>query len=276
MSKEAEARVRDELLQELYASALRCSLASSQADVPGGVSAGVAAGLFANLRPTDLLVLPQRGAGTLRTLRDLSYRSQAHTLARDQAACVLPLPTSETAAVAYVLGAATAAPLQRDGALVCVVLPPRSLRASPSQPRGSKSKQQQFPTTWAHAAHYAAVHALPLLFITDAATTQRTQAANPAQPAPLYPTIPVDREDALAIYRVAFECSTRARSASGPSHLQCVAVAGLPAAAMPHGAKAQPEQTLARLEQMLRKRGAFAKAWHRALERRLIREITEA
>ena len=261
MSKEAEARVRDELLQSLYTATLRCTLAGASRGRGGDTGEAVAAGVCANLGPEDLVLLPRRGAPGFRLLRGLGPVPGPPAVAL--AAGVLTLPADEPQAVAFALGAAAAAYSRGGNAarpLVCVVLP------HPLLPGGSARKAAQAPRDWAGGAACAAGLGLPLLLVGDRPRRSKPgpAPARPAYrlPAPLYPSIPVDRDDALAIYRVAFECATRARAGLGPSLLACVSV------------PAQPQVSpLSRLEAMLRQRGAFHKAWRRQLERQLLREL---
>lgn len=257
MTKEEAARVRDELLQSFYADVLRQQLAfAAQPPSPGGEA--LAAGLHANLRSTDLLLLPARAGGGLRLLCGVPARAEKVPPARDLAAGIVTLPRSEAGAVAFALGAAASAAHGRSGALVAVLLPSTARLASPEH----KGKE---PQTWADAGLYAARLALPLLLISDGLAG--VASLTPDQPAPVYPSIPVDRDDALAIYRVAFECASRARSGGGPSHI----------AAVPfrvRGAQAPVLDALMRLESMLRERAAFDKKWRKQLEQRLIRELS--
>ena len=243
MSKEEQARVRDELLQGLYRAGLRCELArgaSGRSTGKGDLDA-LAAGVCANLKPDDLLLLPARGAESF------------HALRRDPAARYL-LPPSEAAGVGFALGLATA--LSR-GRLVCVLLPEKtSLDAAPGT-------QTSVPEDWPGAALYAARHRLPLLLLGG----KTTPVGDPEQPGPAYPSIPVDEDDALAVYRVAYECAARVRMEDGgPSHI-------CPVPFRVRGAEAEPGALL-RLEAALRRRGAFPKPWRRQMERELIRELT--
>ncbi len=269
MSKEAAARVRDELLQSLYAQTLRCTLAFAHAGIEekGQAAIAVAAAVAVILKPEDLLLLPQKGAAAFRVLRSLPALGQVPH--REQAAGVLPLPEEEAAAVAYTLGTAAAVQLSGTGALVCAVLPgSASLRKSEAAGRHRAAARLPFPRSWAEAGVYAVQSSLPLLLVSDQ-TRLKSAAATEAHllPAPLYPSIPVDRQDALAAYRVAFECAARARAEGGPSHLDAVP--------FPAGLPGENETALARLEAALRKRGAFSKVWQRQLERRLVRELTQ-
>ncbi len=275
MSKEAAARVRDELLQSLYAQTLRCTLAFAHAGLAdkGQAAMAVAAGVAANLKPEDLLLLPRKGAAAFRVLRGLtaldSPAAQGQAPHREQALGVLPMPGSEEAAVANALGAAAAARHGGAGALVCAVLPSPASLGEPEAGRPRRSTASlPFPQSWTEAGVYAARGGLPLLLVSDRARLKpATATAAHLHPAPLCPSIPVDRADALAVYRVAFECAARARAGGGPSHLDAVPFpGGLPGETVP---------ALARLEAALRKRGAFSKAWQRQLERQLIRELTQ-
>jgi hypothetical protein len=269
MSKAAEARVRDELLQTLYSHALRCTLAAAA----GGRSADDAApsaGIFANLLPDDTILLPPRTAAGLRILCGLSRVPARGSVGRDRAMRVYPLPRNEAQAVAFCLAMGLAAadtPAPSGGGNSVVVVLPAAVRLSVSH-----AKSQTMPSDWSDAAAYAARAALPVLFVSIENSppgwgSAAGAPADPSQPAPLFPSIPVDRDDALAVYRVAYECLGRARAGGGPSHL---AAAHCPA--LPGGASGG---ALRRLEAMLRRRGCFSKAWQRALEREITREIAQ-
>jgi hypothetical protein len=277
MSKATDARVRDELLQTLYTHVLRCALASATSGLQAE-DAATAAGVFANLRASDMVLLPTRpdghGSG-LRALRGLSPVPSPTGQARDRSARVYPLPADEAQATAFCLamGIAAADALTGDTStpsalshVVVVVLPRRI------QLKVSHAKLRGLPGTWSEAAAWAARAALPLLFVSlerrpAGRNTAAGAAAEPSRPAPLYPSIPVDSDDALAVYRVAFECLARARAGGGPSHLAAARYPALPGALAGDG--------LCRLEAMLRKRGCYSKAWQRALERDLTRELSK-
>ncbi len=244
VSKDEAARVREELLKELYRAVLLCSLAEAQAGKPAG-SHALAAGVYANMKREDLLLLPPRGGSAFRTLRGI--RGQHH--AADFEAGVLTLPRGEEAAASFALGAAAALKRTGGGAMAVVLLPP--LRTEPSP--------------WHESGMAAAKLNLPLLLVSKKKTAPR--AATPEQPAPPYPTIPVDRDDALAAYRVAYECTARARAGQGPS-----AIVGVPFRV--RGQAPEPGAQ-ARLEGLLRARGAWEKAWRRQIERTAVKELTE-
>ena len=273
MSKESDARVRDELLQTLYAGVLEAKLAHAAAGRAAGVYDGsaVAAGVAVNLRPGDLLLLPDGRGDSLRVLRGRGLGKEPGASAGDLQAGLLDLPQEEGAAVAMALGVAATLAHRGEGALACVHAAARGMQTTPARPRA-----QLFPKSWAEAGDWAARHGLPLLLLTEEprrrAAASAKAAGKPAHllPAPLFPTIPVDREDALAIYRVAFECVARMRAGGGPSELRCVPVRSRSHSTDP---AAEPDP-LSRLEAMLRKRGAFQASWKRRLERDLVRKLS--
>ncbi len=277
MSKEAEARVRDELLQQLYAAMLRAQLTAARDRVAGDTTTSrealaMCAGVCANLQLPDLVLLPRRGGAGLRALRNGSAGERDRPSVGELRGGTFTMPRDEAAAVAFTLGAASAHAHTSAGTVVCALVSASSGRPAASRRR---SESGELPTSWAAAGDFAAKLALPLLLLSDQLTPQRTVAdEKPAHllPAPAYPSIPVDRDDALAIYRVAFECATRARAGMGPSHIQCVPFR-LRGEREQGKQQTQPE-ALARLEAMLRRRGAFSKAWRRQLERKLIRELS--
>ena len=260
MSKEAEARVRNELLQGLYTGMLRCTLALAGAGMHTRDDEAVAAGVSTNLLHRDLLLLPPRGGEAFRAIRGLAARGDAVSGPAQRAAGVGTLPRGESQGVAFAIGAATAAAHAGEGALVCVVLP-GGAPASAATPRWKQ------PETWADAAVYAARTALPVIFVSfgTGRSTRGAHLGADLRPTQLYPAIPVDRQDALAVYRVAFECVSRAREGFGPSRIECVPYKVA-------GAESEGLDALGRVEAMLRRRGAFSKVWRRQLERQLIRE----
>ncbi len=274
MSKEEEARIRDGLLQELYAGVLRVRLARSQSSAGAGGRAAfsgaeaVAAGLAANLQELDLVALPHRGAMALRVLRGAAATEQSVSPARDLRAGLLTLPQTEGAAAALVLGASASAMHGAAETVVVALLPP-SAELGPAAAPATRVRAGGFkpPETWAGLASHAARNALPLLFVSDG--TAEVASPGPDQLPPALPTIPVDRDDALAVYRVAFECMGRARLGGGPSHLACVPF-------RTRGRKPAAPDALMRLENTLRARGAFGASWRNGLERRLIRELSGA
>ncbi len=269
MSKEEQARVRDELLQELYRSVLRCTLARAEEGAPGREADldALAAGVGAALEERDLLLVPARGAGSFRVLRGLPYAGSPGAQRRDREMGVLLLPRNEASAVAFALGAAAAlgrVDPQSSMRSVAAVLLPSTLSLTPEAGAAAA------PSSWSEAAAFAAQWRLPLLFLSRHASVRPEKAGEtPAhlRPAPPYPAIPVDADDPLAIYRVAHECAVRARVPDGgPSHIEAV----------PFRMRGQAGEgdALERLEAALRRRGAFTAGWRRRVERASVAELT--
>ncbi len=264
--KAEAARVRGDVLQSLYVGMLRCEMAQGGART--GVSPAVAAGLSQNLRGDDLLLLPQgRSGDAFPVPRGLGPPGGA-SVSRSLLAGIQRYPGDEPAGVALALGAAAAARQGGGGALVCVLLP----RAATLEHAGpGRARTRRFPATWSSAGLYAAQLRLPLLLLSDrpAAPPNSRRSPGIAAPAPLYPTIAVDRDDALAVYRVAFECAARARAGDGPSALECVPF-------RPQGVPAKAESGLVRLETMLRQQALFTARWLERAERQLVKEVAGA
>jgi len=81
------------------------------------------------------------------------------------------------------------------------------------------------------------------------------------------PGMPVDRDDAVAVYRVAQEAIARARSGGGPTLIECMRFA------VP---KQRRPNALATLERALARKGLFTARWKRALVAGYRRELARA
>ncbi len=289
MSKEEQARVRDELLQGLYRSVLRCELARARAgDSSGSGSAldALAAGVCANLKPGDLLLLPARGAESFRVGRGIATAAPGSP--REREAGVFTCPRDGASAIGFTLGLAAALEKNCPRSLVAVLLPSQALKQSTAPAHGkhtrANEKQKKWPVDklpadWNAALPYAAECRLPILFLSAHGAWPR-RFSEPATeggpgPAPLYPSIPVDGEDPLAAYRVAFECAARVRlPGGGPSHIAAVPFRLRRQTENPNASPDASPDARARLEEALRKRGAFSKAWRQQLERTLVAELS--
>ena len=83
-------------------------------------------------------------------------------------------------------------------------------------------------------------------------------------PAREYPSIPVDTQDVIALYRVAHESITRARDGGGPTHI--VGVRWQPAVTNgQRSAKVKTEDAVVHLEQWLTARGLPAAEWRQEI-----------
>jgi TPP-dependent pyruvate/acetoin dehydrogenase alpha subunit len=100
---------------------------------------------------------------------------------------------------------------------------------------------------WRAALQAAAEERLPMIFVAPAA-------ANVAKGAkPGFPSIPVDRDDVVALYRVASESIAHARRGNGATLIECIAWE-LPASGAGKGA-AQPADAIANMERYLAQTG---------------------
>ncbi|HXB61443.1 MAG TPA: thiamine pyrophosphate-dependent enzyme [Acidobacteriaceae bacterium] len=115
------------------------------------------------------------------------------------------------------------------------------------------------------AARFAEEHRLPILFVfpqkgTKAALSLATRRYG-------IPGMPVDRDDALAVYRVAQEAIARARSGGGPTLIECMRYIATPR---------RGQSALATLERSLKRKGLFTASWKRALVADFRRQLAQA
>ncbi|HEX4309358.1 MAG TPA: thiamine pyrophosphate-dependent enzyme [Acidobacteriaceae bacterium] len=105
---------------------------------------------------------------------------------------------------------------------------------------------------------------LPVLLV-EYGNAKKPRAGKKKKPAALeYPSIPVDTQDVIALYRVAHESITRAREGSGPTHI--VGVRWQPAVKSgQRAAKVKTEDAVVHLEQWLTARGMPAAEWRREI-----------
>jgi TPP-dependent pyruvate/acetoin dehydrogenase alpha subunit len=93
----------------------------------------------------------------------------------------------------------------------------------------------------------AATHCLPVLYVLEGSLP-------PADFCGLIPVIRVDDSDAVAVYRVAYESTTRAREGGGPTVMECAAWPGK-----------QSEDALLKLENYLAGKKLFRREWKERL-----------
>lgn len=190
----------------------------------------------------------------------------------DAAQGLLPCAGEEQAMLA--VGTALAAHLNHSGSVT--VLYESSLV--------SARKRQPEPgiPAWTHAAQMAAALHLPLLFV---ASIPFAPPSGPRKPPPAMPSIPVDRCDALALYRVIYECLARARTGGGPAWIECCAWP-LPPGPAEQGPAAQgvasdpvaptKPAALMNMEQALRSRKLFDRHQQRQVQSALEKEFAHA
>jgi TPP-dependent pyruvate/acetoin dehydrogenase alpha subunit len=79
---------------------------------------------------------------------------------------------------------------------------------------------------WQHALQRASDEKLPILFVAPTAKPARTQSQTKPQPSYTFPTIVVDGNDVVAVYRVATEAIFHARKDHGATLIECVHTPG--------------------------------------------------
>jgi TPP-dependent pyruvate/acetoin dehydrogenase alpha subunit len=104
---------------------------------------------------------------------------------------------------------------------------------------------------------------LPVLFVEE---QQKARGANSRKkrPALEYPSIPVDTQDVIAMYRVAHESITRARDGGGPTHIVGVEWK-LAASGRKRAPKSATGDAVRHLEHWLIARGLPVEAWRREI-----------
>jgi pyruvate dehydrogenase E1 component alpha subunit len=108
---------------------------------------------------------------------------------------------------------------------------------------------------------------LPVLLVEHLSTRRQRDASKKKRKKPAafeYPSIPVDAQDVIAMYRVAHESITRAREGSGPTHIAALRWQ-LPASAGKRTAKVETQDTVQHLEEWLVARGLPAQEWRREI-----------
>jgi len=105
--------------------------------------------------------------------------------------------------------------------------------------------------SWRQAFHFALAHDLPLILIRQSARPLRPVSSRGRRgkgaPGNL-PIIPVDANDAVALYRVAHEAIAHARGGSGPTLIDCVPLRLA-------GERKQDSDCIARMERYLQAKG---------------------
>jgi pyruvate dehydrogenase E1 component alpha subunit len=266
MNNEKPSPMSEAVLWRLYRRLLGLHLLDEQLPASKAKShnahAAIAAALIENLVEGDTLGLAPGDLATrylcgvpLEQLRAAALprrgrrRSTSWALAADAAHGLLPCSGEAQANLA--VGAALSARLHATGG-VMVLFDSTAARSRKTGVVG-----------WEHAVQSAVSLQLPLLFVTGAPSPD---APGPRKPPPALPAIPVDRNDALALYRVIYESAARARTGGGPTWIECCAWP-LPEAAL---------SPLDKIEAALRSRRLFDRRHQRHIEHSLHKEFSEA
>ena len=125
---------------------------------------------------------------------------------------------------------------------------------------------------WQKALTFARAKALPVLFVvlpTDAKPTTKTVGVSAIALRCGVPGMPVDKDDAVAIYRVAQESIGHARIGGDAALVECVGF-------VVEGAGRQRADPIAGLEQYILQRGVATKAWMTQETRAFAKHVADA
>ena len=275
MTEQKASPMSEALLWSLYRRLLAVDLLQKRMQSGRGKpaeSSAISAALTENLREGDTLGLASSDSSTrylcgspLERLGQSPRRPKSGAPAwlhpGDAERGLLPGTGAQQASLA--LGTALAARLHHTGSITVLFDP------GPATAR----KPAPTPPEWESAAETAVALGLPLLFITGARSMPK---AGPGVPPAALPVIPVDRADALALFRVIYESAARARSGGGPTWIECQAWTGPKQAAAPGIEGLSDSNPLAKMEQVLRARKLFEERKHRQLVQTIEKELASA
>ena len=262
MNEQKASPLGEAILWSLYRRLLAANLFATR--LQGGrdrslASAAISVALAENLHEGDTLGLAAGDLATrylcgvpLESLGRSAHRAKASAPAwlhpGDAEHGLLPGGAAERASLA--LGTALAARLHQTGGITVLFDPGGSTVRRPAASQAG----------WESAAETAIALGLPLLCITGERTMLDT---GPGTPAAALPVIPVDRADAIALYRVIYESAARAQRRR--SHLDRVS-----------GLEPGDAEPLPKMEQMLRARKLFEERKHRQLVQAIEKEFASA
>jgi TPP-dependent pyruvate/acetoin dehydrogenase alpha subunit len=223
-SPEGFSLISNEKLMALYANLLKCRMIEERL-APGrgrasvrGYEAGTV-GVAIDLGPEDAVCSPGRGlltgfgngaaldslllwSGAALPLNGSHPAKSSHRNGKS-------LPEPGHAHTRAAIGAALANKTRKNGKVAVVF--------------GNESESE----SWRETLHIATVHALPMIFVVREGRkpTGRRGTSDSEQFAktdtPWFPAITVDRDDVVAVYRVANEAISRARLGRGPTLIEC-------------------------------------------------------
>jgi TPP-dependent pyruvate/acetoin dehydrogenase alpha subunit len=236
--------------QQLYASMLRAQMIEAKlAPKAQRVPEAVAAGLVLDLRAEDTLLSTSPAHRFLKNAPLKQLFKKTKTDEGFAAQNILPAIADASAALNAAAGIAFAHKLAAKN--------PRDSNIVLAFTADADACVQ--------AARLAEEHRLPILFVYQ----QNAASAKLSMATRRYgiPGMPVDRDDAVAVYRVAQEGIARARSGGGPTLVECMRYT-IPGK--------RPQSALTTLERNLTGKGLFTPQWKRALIAGFTRELAQA
>jgi TPP-dependent pyruvate/acetoin dehydrogenase alpha subunit len=141
---------------------------------------------------------------------------------------------------------------------------------------------------WDEALAVAGMHSLPILFVVrhilpegSARSRKRAQDQDLSSQSQRhgFPGIPVDGNDVVAVYRVAYESLERARRGGGPTLIACETYPGGDRADDGRGRRGRLREPgidpIRYMEEYLLRKGLFSEAWKKQVIREFARELDE-
>ena len=269
-SKSAFSLISDHQLQQMYATMLRCRRIAETANGDSNLSTigqeAAVVGVAIDLQPEDT-VLPLRDARTARHIKGAplkaSISTYIHPLRREWdeiAANMIPRSASVAAQLHLATAVALANKTKKNSNIVVAFLEQEAISVADFQSTLEFAAAQDLPIifVWVHnlwqkaGTRHAATHLEEI--------SLRAQACG-------MPAIPVDGNDVVAMYRVAFESIQRARNGGGPTVIE---------AHTHRAARDSEHDPIATMERYLDRRELFTTEWKRQLIEHFDHKLSEA
>jgi pyruvate dehydrogenase E1 component alpha subunit len=292
--------ISDEKLQALYATMLKCRMLeermrllipSSQlaATIQEAAVAGILIDLLAEdaliASPRDLLSAFVKGAPMEKIFSFLRARSANGTDRKSHLTSAAP--SSFVYAPANILAPSTAfagklnmatdlalANKIKDNGKIVVVF-------SGVENGSSACHSGNWSSVWLDALHFAEHHSLPILFVNQIRLSDPARrVARPSSRCAHFelPAIPVDGNDAVAVYRVAAESISRIRQGRGPTLVECLTLQGMAPSARSfdgNGADQDSDSVLG-MENYLAAKGLFDERMPQQIAARFRKDLEKA
>jgi TPP-dependent pyruvate/acetoin dehydrogenase alpha subunit len=244
-----------ERLRRLYAAMLKCRIIDNL--MPSDIKAhyacrqreAIIAGAAIHLKPGDF-ILPSSAELFARLVQGASAESVIASLReeinRDSSRPGIRVPAANPAIAQLQVGAGMA--------LAC------KLQGKPSVTLCVVDEAVDQPDLWLDPVIFAARRKLAIVFVnlSRAHNVREQHAELHKQTQDVLPAIVVDGSDAVAVYRVAEECTRRARQGLGPSLIECIVESG--------------RDPLPFMEDYLKQRSLWSETWKETLARQFGRE----
>ena len=227
---------------------------------PSRGSEAVAAGVLIDLRADDWVV-PLPGDLAARFIRNAPLKD-IFAPSGPRPLRLAPPPSTPAAQLTLAAGIALGLKAKKSGSVVVAMC-----GRMPSSGRA-----------WSEALHFAGIHCLPVVVVVQTRASGRAGARRPESLVPDlrdcgFPAIPVDADDAVAIYRVAHEAVHKARHGGGPTLIEATEFRG------PAGARVRPPASIdaiAKMEAYLVSKGLYVSAKKQTMQDEFQRQVSSA